>query len=370
MAAIKAEACPYTEVAPFTRRLGAFDAELREEAEAQAAGALAMTADGGSGASGGEEAAEAAEAGSGSARRHGGHSHSQAAHSGRSTGGSSSSSAPGGDLSMLRNEVPLMLGLRFHLTVYHPHRPLKAALAEAVAAYIAAGPSPSPSTPGQAAPLHVPVPAALPAGGALLDADEDASAFAAGWDALQARAAAFVEVALTTDAPLTASPAHIALAALAAAARPTAVVAEAAAPVPGGEGGEGEAAAPLWPALAAPPPASVAWFVHPYLAAKLGAAGGLAATEALADELVAAAASAHGLLRLSPAAAPLLRRLLALRDLSLQPGTPEHAARLAAVRADRAAYKAEKAAHAKAATAVYVATAVELAEAVVVVEEG
>jgi hypothetical protein len=299
--AIKVEACPYTEFDELTRRrLAPMDASWTAECEAALSGALA----GGCG------------------------------------GGAPPPPPPPADVAAkwsvdaepayLRNEVPLLKGLQFQLTVYHGYRPLAALLRRAVADAAAAGLSLA----GGAAPHSAP--------------------WVAAWDALQARAFAAVDAAALTTAPLLATPAHVALGALAVAADASAQLARGhallgaagAGGAHGGGDGHGDGA-PLLPALAAPPDAALAAWVAPWAEAHAGEAGGSDAVRAVAGAVGALLALPPPPARRSVEACLLL--LAQARDQSLVPGTPAHGARLERLRAAVGAYKAGKTERARAA---------------------
>ena len=276
------------------------------------------------------------------------------------------------DPQYLANEVPLLSGLRFHVTVHHAYRPLRALLRAALSAHAAA------SSAAPAAPVDV-----------------------AAWDALQARATQLVDAAALTDAPLLATPAHVALAALALAAEASVVVEGGGAGAltlrGAGSGAPGEAEAPpaaaaaaavqLFPALCAPPPPALAPWVAGWVRSQLSGAAGagaagssasasassasgsseaaaeegapatLASKVALVQAQVTAFLSAWGSgARAAASEARALAALAALeaaRDPSLLPGTPQHSARVEALRATIAAYKASKAGRAAAAAAAH-----------------
>jgi hypothetical protein len=315
--AIKVEACPYTEFDDLTRRrLAPLEATWAAECEAILCGALG---------GGGGAPAPAASA--------------------SPVWAVGAGAAGDADPWYLRNEVPLLKGLSFELTVYHGYRPLAALLRGAVQACAADG---------------------VAAGGGGGGAPPHSPAWVAAWDAIQARAFAAVDAAPLSDAPLTASsPLQVALAALCIAVDGEALFSEAAgAPSlagaggahAGAPGGGGAGPLPLFPALAAPPdPALAAWAV-PWLEARMSEAGKAGGTT---DAVRATATDIAAALRPpSAAAAPQLRPteacLLAvqqLRDQSLVPGTPHHEARLAKLRQAVERYKAAKADRVKAAAA-------------------
>jgi len=204
---------------------------------------------------------------------------------------------------MVALEVPLLTGLQYHITVYHPYRPLKSLLTDMItAAATAAG-----------------------AGAGAADGEMPAPtdpAFIAVWDALQGRAIAVVDASLTTDACLLYSPAHIAAAALLVAAR----------------------VQPDDTTLALPkaPPIAVRLRVHAYIEARFAGGGaGMLVVQHLADNVL------EGTLRDGAAdptlALPLNARLAAASaNPTFQRGTPAHDARLLERAREREAYKASK----------------------------
>jgi len=311
------------------------------------------------------------------------------------------------------NEIPLLMGLEYHLAVHTPYRPLRALLASAVEAYIDAAESgaAAASTPAAAPPtgsrgvetLGAPGDSSGGGGGGLLESSDPA--FVPAWDALQARAFALADVALTTDAPLLYPPAVVAAACLVAAARPASSLAR--------SHGEGDMDADAVPAvcptlsgwwddaaLSSHAPSAVTAFVEPFVRRAVLAIAATAPAPGAADAagISAAAPSAasageagrsrrrdsasspsaaldHVLLLLSAAFAPsaasassaggssaaaatasgpeageaweaelsgLLARLQGARDPAFTPGTAAYSARRAAAVADRDAYKSEK----------------------------
>jgi hypothetical protein len=299
--AIKVEACPYTEFDELTRRrLAPMEAAWAAECEALLGGALG----GGGDAPSGPAAAAAARA----------------------------APPPGAgadaDPAYLRHEVPMLKGLSFHLTVYHGYRPLAALLRGAVAAAAGAG--------------------AAAEGGA----PPHSAAWVAAWDGIQARAFAAVDAAALTDAPLLASPAHVALAALGVAVAGGACGgALSLAGAGGAHGGEAAGAPPLplLPALAAPPDGALAAWAAGWLAARVGEAAAGEGVRAAAARLAALLAPPPPLQQPQRAAPECLLALQQARDQSLVPGTAAHGARLARLREAVAAYKAGKAERARAA---------------------
>ena len=335
--AIKAEACPYTEVEELTTRtLKPLDARWR----AECAGVVLAQLEGAAAPAG----ASPAPAPSASIASH-----------------RSALSPAGSDPLYLAHEVPLFSGLRFHVTVHHAYRPLKALLRCALQAHCAA-PTPSPPSPVDAA----------------------------AWDALQARAVQVLDLALCTDLPLLASPARLALGALVLAGdagwvlgssssssggggagqltlRGAGGVEDEAAEGAGSSSGAAAGAALLFPALAAPPPATLAPWVQQWARAQgegEGAAPGPPQGPpppiAPSLDLVVSTLKAFGAQwggegggAADARARALLATLEACRDASLVPGTPAHGARVEALRSSIAAYKAGKAGRALAASAAH-----------------
>lgn len=217
------------------------------------------------------------------------------------------------DSDVVALEVPLLTGLQYHITVYHPYRPLKSLLADMIAAFAERGAGAASDGGTSAAPF----------------AASDA-AFVPAWDALQARALLLADVSLTTDAQLLHTPAHIAAACLLAAA----------------QNQSEDSVVPLPRA----PPLAVRLFVRTYLADKFAAAAGgdapaggagWDAVVALADTTLEAAlrdAAADATLAL-----PLTARLAATMNPAFQRGTAAHDARLRERAREREEYKASKA---------------------------
>jgi len=352
LAAIKAEACPYTEMEPLIlKKLSPLDAAWK----AECASLLVSTIEASGGGDGALAGAKASPASSKSSL----------------SDFDSPASAGASEPLYLKNEVPLVTGLKFHFFVYHPYRPLKALLREALEACASTSP-----------------PAAASSGGASSKVDT------AAWDALQGRATALVDLATLTDLPLLTSPAHIALGALELACDPTVVI--------GGEGGLGAfslhgpggipdiaastTSTVLFPDLAAPPLASLAAQVSQWVKARQSrsaqvdsvpattttssnssssssgsSAGGTGGSGAGAECATVRArvlqlleqGRSQGTLR--GKAAAYYVALCTSRDQSLVPGTPQHAARLESLRALIATYKSSKAARAAAATEAHTA---------------
>jgi hypothetical protein len=273
--AIKTEACPYTEYEKLSRVLARVDADWRTELDSMLLGAASADAraDGASAGDANEEEVE---------------------------------------LRYLANEAPLLRGLRFHLCVYAPFRPLLALLARAVAAGV---------------------------GGA----ERDASARAV-WDDVQARALAVAEASLTlTPLALTLSPAELAAAALLAAASQSGLTLVGAGGLNPADGSALPSVA-LWPSLKGTP--------EPAVAARIDALAAWLRGGALegADVVVAAEAGARDIVRAlentTPAADAVafesVSRLSRSVDPSLCSGTPAHSARLANLRSAADALKAKK----------------------------
>lgn len=274
--AIKIEACPYTEVAPFTRRL------LRVR--------------------GVEED------------------------------------------DVVTREIPLLMGINYQLTLYHPYRPLKALLGEIVEAYalraVASGtPSANDGAGAGAAASSSslqPSPAAQPQQPFLDPADPE---FTAAWDALQARAFDLADASLTTDCPLRFTPAQIASACLLLAASLPPL------PKPAGTAPPAHASSlQLVLALRTVAPASVAWFVEPELRAKLAAAKDGHAASAVDDAaaMIREAVASMDAAAAAAAAEPLAARLRVVRDPALATSEAALEAREQALQALRADYKASK----------------------------
>jgi hypothetical protein len=137
------------------------------------------------------------------------------------------------DADLVSLELPLLMGLKYHLTVYHPYRPMKALLVEMVTAYA----DKAEGVPGSYS--------SVPTRGSLLKSNEPE--FQTSWDALQQRAFAFADMSLFTDAPLLYAPAQIGAACLVLASENV-----------------------VLDTVASSPPA-VQWFVLPFLNAKLAA---------------------------------------------------------------------------------------------------
>lgn len=283
--AVKTEACPYTEFEPLSRKLAEADADWRRELDALLLGDAGRAGDGG-------------------------------------VVGAARGDAEEDDIDprYLANEAPLLRGLRFHLCVYAPFRPLLALLGRAVAAGVGGG-----------------------------ERDESARKT---WDAVQARALAAAEAALSlTPLALTLSPVELAAAALlaAAAARSNLTLVGAGGLDPA-DGDKLAGSVQIWPPLEHAPEHAVAAqlaAVGHWLRGALGCDRAFSAAEAGAQEITAALAD------VSPAAdAAALESVIRLArsvDPSLSAGTPAHAARLASLQGAVAAMKAKKASTAEAA---------------------
>lgn len=403
LTAIKAEACPYTEVTPFTRRLAAYD----EEAVGMYERLIVEAAGSGTAAASGTGVAPLSSPSSSSSATSAAGVVPQSASSSPSPSQSPGGLAPG-EAMMLRNEVPLLVGLAFQLTVYHPYRPLKHMLGEAVRSYLHAGGASASTTSAAsssavaAAPLLVTIPpssssatgAAIAHSSAFLLPSTDADVFTTAWDALQSRALAMVDLSLTTDACMWAAPSRIGAACLVAAADPAFLLsapshAEASAATHTVGDGAVDGASDdgdiitlpphsLFPGLCTPPPPDVAWFIAPFVdaltaAAGAGTASSAAATTSTSSDAKSAAASSAGANAdqhdpSSPTIIPavleslrsafnslmsisthptsqlrLLSRLQSLRDPSFCPGPhPAYQSRLAGVLAARQQYKEGK----------------------------
>jgi len=174
LAAVKAEACPYTEVAPLSRRLALVDARLRGRHERlflpPPPPQQQLTS------KEGEKKDDLLQ--------------------GLSSSQMSDVSEAAVEADMLRNELPLMHGIRFQLTCYHAYRPLKELLLRCISAYIE---NISAVTPEAAL-------RPLECGGS----DAEDALFRSAWTAFQNRAFSFADVATLTDLPLLLSPEKIA----------------------------------------------------------------------------------------------------------------------------------------------------------------
>lgn len=223
------------------------------------------------------------------------------------------------DDALVLMETPFLQGLKFHLMVYHPYRPLKALLMECIQAYTA-------HAAGRVyaigdAEVRVAIPTPLPT--PWLEAGSPP--FITDWDGMQARAHYTVDLALTCDAPLLFAPSQIALACLLQAAHAT----------PAGP-----------PPLCDAASASVAWFVTAFVSTYVARTSGDPARAAAAlqrchdviDVCVRTASATSG----AEAVKPLLERLEETLSPAIVTGTEAYRAKLAASHAARAAYKASK----------------------------
>lgn len=217
----------------------------------------------------------------------------------------------------LANEAPLLRGLRFHLKLHAPFRPLLALLSRAVAAGV---------------------------GGASADA-----ATRAEWDGLQARSLAVAEAALAlTPLVLLLTPVEVAAAALLAATAHSALSLIGA----GGlaeplSAGASVANATLWPALSTAP--------TPEMAARAAAVAGWLRDEVLTgagahDRVKSARDDILRAMRDAPSAATA--RVIARLYECVEPAKPARAAREVQLRTAVSALKARKAEDATAAAAV------------------
>lgn len=281
--AIKTEACPYTEFEPLSRKLAEADADWRKELDALLVGTPNRSKDAGA-----DEALGDADEDEIEPR-------------------------------YLANEAPLLRGLRFHLCVYAPFRPLLALLSRAVAAGVGGG-------------------------------ERDAGAREV-WDVVQARALAAAEASLSlTSLALTLSPVELAAAALLAAAATSNLTLIGAGGLDPADGEKLAGSVQIWPTLEFMPEHAVAaqlTSLGQWLQDALACERAFSAAEAGAREIAAALAD------VSPAAdAAALDSVIRLArsvDPSLCAGTPAHAARLASLQGVVAAMKAKKASTAEAA---------------------
>jgi hypothetical protein len=186
--AIKAVACPYTEVEEFIRqRLAPMDEAWRCEYR------LLLATTSGRGEAAGESSSSSSSSSAAAAMEGEG-----------ALSPLSSQFSPRDEPQYLINEVPLLSGggLNFHLTVHLPYRPLKTLLKTALEAQGkegGSGPASSSSSSSSSSPTFPPPTSPF---------------FVASWDAIQQRALGFLDAAMASDVTLTHPPSVIATGAL------------------------------------------------------------------------------------------------------------------------------------------------------------
>lgn len=218
------------------------------------------------------------------------------------------------------------MGLRYHITVHQPYRPLKALLLEAIDAYADAAEGKGVAFAGSSG-AEV---------GPLVRLDD--ALFQKRWDALQQRALDAVDVALVSDARFLYTPSQIAAGCL--------LVAASRASHGSITGAD---------AMGAGAVNAVSWFIQPYLQDRIERGVGLPAgfhgvdprvttweaVTAVAGIVSAAATAAVSLT--DDSMAPLLHTLHRTMSRVFQRGTKAYEDLLAARDGEAAAYKAEKA---------------------------
>lgn len=349
---IKAEACPYTEFEPLTRRLSRFDSDWRSRVH------CLLTQQGVTSVE--EQVTQSASA--------------------SSEGGESFEEPQPWHLSL---EAPLLHGLKYQLVTHAPYRVLKSILVLCIEDYAVLGMEGKEggtgigrsavaigNEPARERIVVQPSTEVDRAQGLLSVSDE---AFAVAWDAIQARAFEYCDAALAAGLGLVYTPAHIACAALALSARSDAVFSSPPVSPPPGSQLTGSTQAhgeqkTILAAVATPPPVQVAWWVGPWLSehlrrgpspsftsvAAMGSSSMVETPQATVQSCLTALVSFMRELQATWAAGPaLLSRLEQVRDTTLVPGTPAHAAKTASLRSMRQAYKAAKEAKANAARKAY-----------------